>query len=687
VLSRSYSGRSEHFFCVTIQINKYTQDETSQRCSPDQQMALSATNIVAQNQESKDASERILLHPLTLRFQGSQAYLEDQFYEDYFYSSLPIIRCSLIFAIFLFAIFGLLDAYLLPDRKTTIWVIRYALLCPLTFCVFLLTYTKVFKKVMQLVIACSAVVAGSGIIAMTIIAPPPVSFSYYAGVILIFMMAYTCIKLHFIWATAAGWFLVFFYEFSGFFLADTPTPILVNNSFFFISANLIGMLACYAIEYYTRRDFYLKKLLDKKRTQVIQAKEVLEQKVRERTSQLTKLNETLQQEMKERKRLQSRQVRYHKMEAVGLMAGGVAHDLNNILAGITGYPELLLMQLPEESELRKPIAAIQESGERAAAVVADLLTVARGAASIREIAHINTLVTEYLDSPEFLHLASLHPDIEIKGILGENLPNISCSPVHVKKCLMNLVTNGVEASVSGEKITITTSCFLPNQQWAENNNMKPVDYIVLAVEDSGSGISTDDLGHIFEPFYTKKVMGRSGTGLGLAVVWNTMEDHDGKVIVKSSEHGTQFQLFFPADKEHLKRLSDGRTPEPIKGDNQHILVIDDEPSLCDIACGMLESFGYTADSVSSGEAAVHYLQNNSADLVILDMIMDPGINGLQTYEKILELIPAQKAIIASGFSESEDVKATLKLGAGGFIKKPYSMTQLEQAVGKELKRI
>ncbi len=638
----------------------------------------------SQNLKARDKSEKILLHPLTLSFHKAQAYLEDSFCEDYFQASLPTIRCSLVFAIFLFAVFGILDAYLLPDKKTTIWLIRYAVLCPLTVCVFVLSYTKIFKNAMQLIIACSVVVAGSGIVAMTIIAPPPVSFSYYAGVILIIMMAYTCIRLRFIWATGAGWLLVLFYEFSGLFLSDTPTAMLVNNSFFFISANLIGMLACYSIEYNTRRDFYLKTLLDKKREQVGQAKELLEQKVLERTFQLTELNETLQQEMKERKRLQSKQVRYHKMEAVGLMAGGVAHDLNNILAGITGYPELLLMQLPEDSELREPIAAIQESGERAAAVVADLLTVARGAASIREIAHINTLITEYLDSPEFSHLSSIYPDIEIINSLEENLPNISCSPVHIKKCIMNLVTNSAEASGRVGSIFISTSYFSQNQQCAESNSIKPGNYIVLTVEDTGSGISNEDLEHIFEPFYTKKVMGRSGTGLGLAVVWNTMEDHKGKVTVESRKQGTRFQLFFPAANEHPRMLPDGSSLVQIMGNNQHVLVIDDETMLCDIACKMLTNLGYKAHSVNSGEAAIDYLKNNPADLIILDMLMDPGINGLQTYEKILEIIPTQKAIIASGFSESDDVKATLKLGAGGFIKKPYTMEQLGQAVGKEL---
>jgi len=376
--------------------------------------------------------------------------------------------------------------------------------------------------------------------------------------------------------------------------------------------------------------------------------------------------------------------RAQKMEAIGLMAGGVAHDLNNILSGITGYPELLLLQLPAESELRQPIEAIKDSGKRAAAVVADLLTVARGVAINKVTSNMNTLVTEYLDSPECDQLRSTHQHIQFRKNLTKELPNFSCSPIHIKKCIMNLVTNGAEATDQPGAIALSTTTVVPNQPWAKEHGLRQVEYILLTVTDSGTGIPQENLEHIFEPFYTKKVMGRSGTGLGLAVVWNTVEDHHGKIFVESSETGTRFQLYFPVcDQKNIIQARDN-TAQVCTGSNKHILVIDDEPVLRDIACQMLQTLGYTVDSVSSGEQAIEFLKDTPVDLLMIDMLMDPGMNGLQTYKEILSFLPGQKAIIVSGYSKSDDVKSALSIGAGAFIKKPYSMEQLGRTLQEVL---
>ncbi len=376
--------------------------------------------------------------------------------------------------------------------------------------------------------------------------------------------------------------------------------------------------------------------------------------------------------------------RSKKMEAIGLMAGGVAHDLNNILSGIIGYPELLLQTLPKDSGLRKPIEAIHESGQRAATVVADLLTVARGVASTRETHNLNTLIGEYVYSPEYDNLRVLYPSITCHSQFNATHPAISCSSVHVKKCLMNLVINAAEAMVDSGSITVSTHNDSVVDAIALKHGIKAGEYVILGVRDTGPGISDTDLKHIFEPFYTKKTMGRSGTGLGLAVVWNTMEDHNGKVLVESSNKGTCFHLYFPVsnDGESIQPKDD-RTAALINN-AEHILVVDDEPQLRDIASQMLQSFGYIVDSVSSGELAIEFVKEVPVDLIVIDMLMEPGMNGCQTYEEILKLYPNQKAIVASGFSESDDVKATLKLGAGGFIKKPYSMAKLGQAVKEAL---
>jgi PAS domain S-box-containing protein len=382
----------------------------------------------------------------------------------------------------------------------------------------------------------------------------------------------------------------------------------------------------------------------------------------------------------ERKKLGTQLNRAKKMEAIGLMAGGVAHDLNNILAGIISYPELMLLQLPESSTMRKPLLAIQESGRRAADVVADLLTVARGVASKKEFYDINLLVEECLDSPECSALKSSHPEIAYSKQLDTQYSTISCSPTHIKKAIMNLLINAVEAVGSQGTIHIATSNWQLNESDKLRRNMEPGNYVLLTVQDNGPGIADKDMEHIFEPFYTRKKLGHSGTGLGLAIVWNTVQDHNGRIFAESSEQGTCFQLYFPVIHEKGAAHAGKKEQSSAVGNGEQILIVDDEAQLRDIATQILTLFGYKVDSVSSGELALEFLKDKQVDLLIIDMLMDPGMNGRQTYEEILKLHPGQKAIIASGFSESADVTAALQLGANGFIKKPYSMDLLGRSV-------
>jgi signal transduction histidine kinase/CheY-like chemotaxis protein len=387
----------------------------------------------------------------------------------------------------------------------------------------------------------------------------------------------------------------------------------------------------------------------------------------------------------EKKNLEAQLQRAQKMEAVGTLAGGVAHDLNNILSGIVSYPDLLLMQLPEDSPLREPILTIRESGNKAATIVQDLLTMARRGVAITEVVNLNDIISEYLKSPEYEKLTSFHPGVEVKIDFAEDLLNISGSTVHLSKTIMNLVSNAAEALPDGGKILITTENRHIDRLLKGYEKVDEGDYVILTVADTGVGISSEDITMIFEPFYTKKKMGRSGTGLGMTVVWGTVKDHNGYIDIQSTEgKGATFTLYFPATRQQSAKDQPRIPIEEYKGKGESILVVDDVGVQRDIATGMLSELGYSVTSVSSGEEAVEYLQINSADLVILDMIMDPGIDGLDTYKKILELHPGQKAIIASGFSETDRVKEAQKLGAGQYVKKPYTMGNIGIAVRTEL---
>jgi PAS domain S-box-containing protein len=391
----------------------------------------------------------------------------------------------------------------------------------------------------------------------------------------------------------------------------------------------------------------------------------------------------------ERHRLEEQQEqlrRDQKMKAIGLMAGGVAHDLNNILSGIISYPELLLLDLEENSKLRRPLELIRRAGLDASEVVADLLTIARGIVASREVINPNSLIADYLASPDFGQLRAQVPLIDFNTSLAPDLAKISCSPIHIRKCLMNLITNGVEAIQGTGTVSIATMNHIQNiTDFHATQNLPEGSYVKIIVSDSGSGIAPHEVDHIFEPFYTKKVIGRSGTGLGLAVVWNTMRDHGGVVSVKTDAHGTTFELFFPSV------VDDRISEEPavldwqtLKGNGESVLVIDDDPRQREIAGSILTSLNYSVTAASSGEKAVEYMQSNIVDILVLDMIMDPGQNGRITYEKILEIHPGQKAVIASGFAEDDDVKLTLAMGAGAFVAKPYTLEQIGSAIYKIL---
>jgi len=218
------------------------------------------------------------------------------------------------------------------------------------------------------------------------------------------------------------------------------------------------------------------------------------------------------------------------------------------------------------------------------------------------------------------------------------------------------------------------------------DNARAGEFAVLIVSDDGSGISADDLDRIFEPFYTKKVMGRSGTGLGLAVVWNVVQDHEGYIDIKSTPQGTKFELYFPITRQEIAGQELFRPLNDYKGCGESILVVDDVKAQREIACSMLDALGYTAAAVSSGEEAIEYLQLHSVDLILLDMIMDPGISGRETYERIIKIHPNQKAVIASGFAETEEVKEAQKSGAGRYLGKPLTLEKLGLAVKDELKK-
>ena len=389
----------------------------------------------------------------------------------------------------------------------------------------------------------------------------------------------------------------------------------------------------------------------------------------------------------EKRRLEERLRRAEKMEALGQLAGGVAHDLNNVLGVLSGYSELLLAEIPEGQKSRRHVEKILQSTEKGAAIIQDLLTLARRGVLSEEVIQVNDIISGFTRTPAFENIRDYHPGVSFRMDCDPNLLNIKGSPVHLEKTLMNLVSNAAESISSEGEVVIRTENRYLDKAIVGYDEVREGDYVVLSVSDTGTGISDEHREKIFEPFYTKKAMGRSGTGLGLTIVWGTVKDHNGYIdVVSRVGEGTTFTLYFPATREEPAAPPE-RTPlERYMGRGETVLVVDDIAEQRDVASGLLRKLGYRVHSVSSGEEAIEYLKQNRADILILDMIMAPGMDGMEAYRRILEIHPQQKAILVSGFSETYRVRKAQLLGAGVYVKKPYVMETIGLALRKELDR-
>ena len=382
----------------------------------------------------------------------------------------------------------------------------------------------------------------------------------------------------------------------------------------------------------------------------------------------------------ERLRLEAQLRQAQKMESVGQLAAGVAHDFNNMLTIIQGHSSLLLAKPNLPEDVREPIQSTYFAAERAAALTRQLLMFSRR----------STLQTKPLDlratvgnMSKMLHRL-IGENISLKFIAAPGLPIILADRGMMEQVVMNLSVNARDAMPGGGILTISLEPANLDKKYRDTHPGAAIgSFVRLRVSDTGTGMDSATLAHLFEPFFTTKEIGQ-GTGLGLATVYGIVKQHDGWVEVTSSPgRGTTFDVFFPASNEVI--MEEARpvaSAPPAAGGTETILIVEDEPVLREMARAILENSGYQILEAGSGKEAlvVWDRREGPIDLLLTDMMMPEGVSGLDLAERLLDLQPGLKIIFSSGYSVEEIDSEVLNRTQAHFLQKPYSYESLSGAV-------
>ncbi len=373
---------------------------------------------------------------------------------------------------------------------------------------------------------------------------------------------------------------------------------------------------------------------------------------------------------------QLRQVQ--KIESLGTLTGGIAHDFNNILLGILGYSSLLKTSMDKSDPRHRYVDVIERSATRASELTKRLLSFARSRKHTIVKVNLNRLISEVVN---LLSKTLTTPKpISIKTELEEGLWPIGADEGQMHQVIMNLCMNASESMSNGGMLTIKTENVEIDREFTEKHLEMKADlgkHVKITISDTGAGMDENTLRRIFDPFFTTK---KGGTGLGLSVVYGIAKDHNGYIDVRSDlGKGTTFELYFPVS---VRRVES----EKIYAGKSTVLLVDDEDVVREVGKDILENSGYRVVLAGNGQeaASIYGKRRGNIDLVILDMVM-PDMDGKETFSELKKIDPDVKVLLSSGYSVEEQVRETLRNGALGFIRKPYSISDLTEEVGRAIK--
>ncbi len=383
----------------------------------------------------------------------------------------------------------------------------------------------------------------------------------------------------------------------------------------------------------------------------------------------------------QKRELEERLKQAEKFEAIGLIAGSVAHDLNNVLIGVVSFSDMLLYGMDDNDSLNDSLSFIRDAGLDAADIVQDLLSLSKRGTSDKEPVNLNTIITEVLDSSAYRDARTRQLEVEVRLDLSEDLKAVNGSPPDLRKMLLNLLLNIQDKDGQEVLVEIKSENCDNNEIKLEIPDKSAEEYIKITVTEHGTELSEVDITKIFDPFYSKKKLGYSGSGLGMTIVQGVVLDSKGFIRVSSTPgFSTEYKIFLPVINETVVAIQAKEVSDSIKGKGELILVIDDMDIQRTIGTDVLKTLEYEVVGAESGKKALELIERGiTPDLILLDMIM-PDMDGLETYLAIKELLPDIKVVIVSGYAESYRVRTALQEGVNDYVSKPYTLKHLGQVV-------